>query len=75
MSRGSTAELQGLDATHQSEPNSTTLSPVSPSNKLRSEKQVEDKAKDEVEEIERLEERVEGWKGSSHEKKQMGQCH
>ena len=59
MSRGSTAELQGLDAEQESESNSTTLSPVSPNNKLEIEEQVEAKARDEVEEIERLEERVE----------------
>ena len=56
--RNSTTELQGLDAMPKDSLNPTTLSPVSPGSKSKVDEQAEAEVMDEVEEIERLEERV-----------------
>ena len=55
----STTGLQGLDTTPVNENSPTTLSPVSPKSMPENSKQNEAEIMDEVEEIERLQERVE----------------
>ena len=54
----SSTELQGLDTVFEKEFSPTTLGPVSHKSKSKSDEQTQAEVKDEVEEIERLEERV-----------------